>query len=205
MGFDFNTFIFFLQENRVDEIKSLITPLNAKAQTPTCEGITTQLCRYGADEPELLRHFIMCGAPMEPDDTMMGLLHICALHAKPLLLREIINIRGGASIDDLESKDRFGRDVYDLALLFFNDEDKPFEERVACIKELIEVNGKVPPKWKSCKWVNEFAAARVATRSAAIAILGLIRCSSATLQRTQNGKDVLILIARCIWGTRGHC
>lgn len=60
----------------------------------------------------------------------------------------------------------------------------------------------MPPKKRIVEHLKLFVATREKTRMGCIAVLGLLRANAATLGRN-NGKDILRMIARCLWATRG--
>lgn len=52
------------------------------------------------------------------------------------------------------------------------------------------------------QWVRDFVSNRKKRRKESLAVLTLLKRKSIIL--AENGKDVLQIIARCVWGKRGH-
>lgn len=72
--------------------------------------------------------------------------------------------------------------------------------RIAIDAGVIDTD-KIPPKVHA--GVHLFVWLRTRARYAALTVLGALRCRSRVIRKTANGNDVLRLVARCVWGSRG--
>lgn len=113
---------------------------------------------------------------------------------KPPVIRKLLDY--GV---DVNMKNKYGNRPLDLYLDdngFHDDADKQ------TIRMLIDAGGKTDKKRLGPPHPSMvFVAQRDASRSAALIVLGLNRCDC---DCWGNGRDVLRVIARCVWSLRGH-
>lgn len=195
---DFDAFVELLEKNDIVGAKAMIDTGNVLSTDRKGDGIVAILCWDGPDDPELLRHFVALGAPLEIQKNMRSFrissLHYAAAQNKPKLIRSLLDIAGADCVNVL---DPYGRTPLRQS---FN------SAFVECGKVLIDAGADlfIVGSMYRREWVSEFVASREEARSASVVVLGLLRCSGAHKSLCGNGKDVIRIVARCIWSTRGH-
>lgn len=192
---DFRLFEKLLRERNVEEAKKLVTPENIH-DTTNWGGILVYVCCDGPDEPDLLRYFVAMGASLEIENnrkpvTPLGwALRKSNYNQIKELLR--LGVPVNSFVDNLNHTPLF-------VSLYRND------NRIT--KLLLDAGAKIsklPSNGNEfvTKPILDFIASREATRQACIVVLGMKRCGSRVLQ--PNGIDVLRVIGRCLWETRGY-
>ena len=136
------------------------------------------------------------GATLELDSAgkRQSPLHWAAYWGKPRLLRALLDL--GTPVDILYER---GRTPLLFALV---------SKKVECARLLLDAGAQLRLVTENnyCtipQWARDFASAREHARAASLAMLGLLRCGSRVVGRS-NGIDVLRVVARCVWGTRGQ-
>lgn len=161
--------------------------VNARDQTGSF-GTVSFFCEYGPDDPLFLNKLVAAGTNMkdtlELDSAWVRLspLHLAAQKEKPRLLRALLDLGFPVNICH-----KFGDTACDVTASW------------NCKKLLLDAGGKTSTH-HLIENVSKFLDTRDNRRAASIAILGLKRCQSTV----SASKDVLSMIARCVWSTRGH-
>lgn len=184
-----------------EKAKKLVTTSNAAARNAMGYGIITFLCAYGPDDPELLRHFFELGATLELDNNGKrgSPLHYAVHRNKPNLVRTLLQMGVPINITD-------GYGMIPFSYAFRNGcTDTPGNG--LCAKILADtglvsvVEGNTMVMGFGKKWSEGFMEARDRARTVSVIILGLIKSGNNIFG---NGKDVLRVIARCTWSSRGQ-
>lgn len=163
-------------------------------------GVLYFFCLFAKrDDPQLLHECIKNGAHLELESAGKRLspLHHAANNRHPKSTRLLLDLGVPVDIED-------GLGNTALTFLWTNLCRLAWFQgnTIECAKVLIDAGARILPlKTMKTNWVLKFLASRDCARAASIAILGLVRCRSDCMG--QNGKDVLVLIARCVWESRG--
>lgn len=201
---DFDLFYICLQKNDIPAALQLVTRKNAN----TCSrigghGVLALLCCYGPDDPDLLRHFIELGAPIYVSNATssrpVSALHHAALRGLHRILRVLLNL-GDATLTDMP--DWANRTPLYMALQTSRGYKHQKKNRDLCALLLLDAGAKVPPTedFEVPLWVYEFLDMREKLRSGCVALVGVVLKS----REHKNKKDVMRIIARCLWATRGY-
>lgn len=193
-GFDL---IEYLRKRDIDGVKQLITHENVNDNWYHKENAIWIVCLYGCDREDasLLRYFL----EKYPHASTRRLLHLAAYNDKPNMIRELIQL--GVNIDE---RNCAGHTALHSAVC-------PRHRSQQCARLLLDAGAAYDPHSSFCdycrpdtlhfpNWLTEFVETRNATRKAATVVLGLYRCC----RRRGTNKDVLRIVARCVWSTRGH-
>lgn len=184
-----------LKYNDIDAAKQLVTCLNVNDRAPHIDVIDC-ICSDGPDNPALLRYFMDLGYVFKHESLLFSSspLYVAATHCKPNLLRALI---------DMRKPEQF---VLDAALGFALLDDDRYHKNRLCACILVDAGARRDEtKWRyllSSDWVYDFATARKNARTASLIVLSIKRLHSGIIGI--NANDVLRIIARCIWSTRGH-
>lgn len=168
--------LFQLLRNRdIDGIKRLIV------NTSNAFDLLEVVCQQGHDDDfSLIGYFLAMGACR-----MNNALHSAASYDKPKMLRALLD--AGINVNRLG---RSGKTAFHFAMVW---------NCRQCIKVLIDA-GATPPV-DAEEWITEYIDERSTMRSSCIVMMALNRCRSAY---SGANKDVLRMIARCVWSARGH-
>lgn len=190
-------FVYFklcLLSDRIDDLKKMLTTQNI---TDVGESGSTidYLCKFGPNNRELTKHFLRLGAPTRDHD-----LFTAVYHEKHEVLRALLD--HGLNVDTTPM-----RKITPLGVVFlnFNQVD------AACCKVLIDAGAQISNTEKEVRFrgghvprpATSFVKTRIATRATSMAMLQLARRRSQVFGG-YNGREVLEMIARCVWETRGH-
>lgn len=197
---DFNALGQELARDNVDAVKALVTRENVASVDWRGAGaaggadVIVTLCTYGCDNPTILRYFLGLGAPTQN----CSIIFVCVLRGKPKLLRVLMDATKYVAKDDqffwpCERVNALMPLLHHA--LFINS---------ACARVLLDAGAKLHQiKWTmknpDFEWVHDFMNKRECARTSAAIVLGIVRCGSRVLCR-----DMLKLIARCVWETRGQ-
>lgn len=184
-------------------VRSIITQDNVRECDSNGCGVVWHMCRspFFPDDAKTLTYFIKLGASyfINVQDAACRVIvepiHLAARTGKKNMLRVLLDL--GIPVDTPSfcvrntplfyavNSDR-GRDCARLLL------------DAGANLDLVHNNIKIPT------WVGKFVANRYSARNASIAILYLHSDAKATKSLCGNGRDMLRMIARCVWSTRGH-
>lgn len=199
---NFDMLYMLIQSGNLAEAKLLVTPSNVQSRDGHKRGVLSHLCEIGEipkdDELELLRHYMEQGATFELDNGH-SVIHKAAFQRKPWLLRKLLDY--GFPI---HHTDYYKRPVLRYIFMWYPRDD-PTGKCKICIRILLDAGATIPPEtdWPPPPWVPNFVAGRDCARTSAIIVLGVMRCRSKVLGPC-NGIDVLRIVARCIWASRGY-
>lgn len=172
-------------------IKSLITTENVKKVDATGLGVVWFFLHHGPDDPEILKLLVDAGAPLynEYSSGFYTPLIKAAARRRNKCIRALLDM--GYPVDRLCTN----QTALQLAIAHDNDEGvKILLDAGASLKNLTNV---IPG------WIKGFMNRHRQTRKNCRIILGLKRARSRSLG-CNNGVDILRMIARCVWETRGH-
>lgn len=179
---DFVEFIDCLSSDKVAKAITMVTTRNMHSRYLN-RGVVSVFCENGPDDPELLRHFVGLSAV---DVLGANSLHWAASSNKPRVLRALIDMGGNVNLQNT------------------HDGSSPLEwtsvVHYECAKVLLDAGAKCKMNCMSSWEWKKFLSHREKARIATIAILCLPRCQ----QLLSKSKDVLRIVARCVWSTRGH-
>lgn len=184
---DFMKLIRYFEDNNIEEALRIVTRENILSRDRSGDGVLVYLCRKGPDDPSLVRHFVGLGAETSALGIGWSPLQIAANYHKPKLLRALLDV----NIKDVNVVTQFRS----AQILYFSP-----KQHCECIRILVDAGSEIPAYLNV--FLHEFVTKRNETRTAAIMILGLKRCRSRVIGKS-NGGDVLRLIARAVWSTRG--
>lgn len=195
----FKPFALYLQQGRIEEAKKLITSANIH-ELHECGGLERRfgvlrhVANYGPDDPELIRHFVAMGAV-----GWIESMFAAAQQGKVKVVQMFLGL--GVSIHSLDYRKR----TLLLKALYGG--------HFKCAKILLDAGADLCaseeyinrlPKWQHKKhaniipqWAYRFVIARTKARHACVIIL-MRRCCCGV------NRDVMRIIARCVWSTRGH-
>lgn len=191
MALNFGLFEEYLQQDNVEWAKGLVTPENVANKFDSGFGVVWHYCLYGkVDDPDIVYHFVAMGASLDVGNKNLisSSLHAAATNQKPRILKALLAL--GCPVDMIDK-----RCLTPLcrSLTF----SRP------CAEILLDAGAKLSNVRVGTivpQWATEFVRVREETRSTAIIILGILKCGG----KNANGKDELLMIARCIWSTRGQ-
>lgn len=150
------------------------------------------VCIHGHDDDaaSLIRYMY------EMDPKATNALYNCAARNKHKMIRELLDV--GENVNKPRLANR--QTALWHALKWKSNE---------CARVLVDAGARIPSNdeaqfiWECVdvpQWVWDFKKTRNATHAGCIIVLGLNRCC----RRRDTNKDVLRIIARCVWATRGH-
>lgn len=181
--------------------KLIVTSENADKRDEHGRGVIWHLMYNGPDNPDLLHDFLQKGATLHApsvDDTSYPPLHQAAKYKRKKMLLALLD--GGYPVD----YDHCGLTPLDVVLsgsIYFSKK---------IVKILLDAGAKIYNPVYRCEdgdrniaWAKRYQHHREQTRMSAIIVLGLVMKKSRIVGRC-NGRDVLRMIARCVWSTRGH-
>lgn len=173
----------FIQENNGEELMRL--------RDVQDKGAISHLCERGPDDVDLLHFLIGMGASLEldSDGSRWSPLHFAATTNKPNITLALLELGIPANILTWS-----GSTPLDACAI-----SPP--PNLKCVDALIAAGGK-NLVYKLRGYMKRFVANREVARAASIIVLGLhLVAPTTTLQG--NKKDVLRIVARCVWGMRG--
>lgn len=182
-------FVDLLLDGQTDTVKEMLTTANVKLSDHVGCGVVWHICYYQTnDDTDLLRHALSLGAPLvQCGSGYWSALHNVTRKNQPKKARMLID---------------FGMDPN---ITIRNETPLQWTCNKLCMKVLLDA-GANPTRPKGSieiqTWIYDFLESRQQKREVAIAVLGLKQCESHIIGRF-NGVNVLQLIARCIWATRG--
>lgn len=187
---DFGEFRSFLRNGDIDAAKRLLTPATAQARDRDGRGVLWYLCSFGSDDADLLYHFLELGATLELDNSRKrpSPLHAAAWRGNFRQLHTLLDLGIPANIFDGNRNTPLH---YSLG-------------RKKCSRLLLDRGAKLSLLKKDLNipdWAIDFVLKREKTRKTSVAILGLLKCNSEVTRK--NGKDVLCMVAKCVWSSRG--
>lgn len=210
---DFNVFERLLRNHDINNIKKMITPDNISYRIRHYPGdvgwgVVRHLSIHGDDDDEnvvLLNHFVELGASLEMHTKKCRTpLHTAATLGKFKMTQELLRL--GADVNKCD-EDNHTPLYFTLITISAYHEDKKSNVK-KCATILIDagahlklVNGN--HQYWIPQWAIDFDIQRREIRHLCIVVLGLKTCHS-LLIGCENGKDVLRIISKCIWGMRGH-
>lgn len=203
----FDVFAKLLENGDINGARHLFAYPSATLKGVQGHGVLTHVCEFGPDDPDLLRHFIEMGATLELDSSHIrgGPIHSAAATNKPKMLRMLLDLGTPANLFSYRYTpldNTFGFNSGELANAFAFKLLICYEESRMCAKILLDAGAQL----SECKrdvpqWVHEYVSTRKKTRAASIAILGLLVCKSSVISCV--GRDILRVLARCVWSMRG--
>lgn len=166
-------------------VKNLITKENV---TTVFGGhcVLTYVCWYGPDDPDILLYCVGLGASVQRHVGNKAPIHFAAQSGKCKLVRTLIDL--GVSVNQ---ETQTGSTVLDFTLLRSN----------RCTELVLDAGGVQTSVVNLPQWAKNFINQRKQHRTNALILIGLKQCRSKTIGF--NGKDVMRVIARCIWSMRG--
>lgn len=191
MDFDWNNFKYRIQQKDFDGAKGML-PADMTIRDLFGYGIVDYICHWtkNNDGCNLLRHVL--GATFDVEKC-------CGYHA-------IVE----KSDRNLEELLNFGHPIEGTFLTIDNTisllEIAIIVGQTYCARLLIDRGAQLKNVNTNYhfEWAVFFVSSREKTRGGALAILGLLLCRSRSIVSSGNGKDVLRMISRCVWSTRGH-
>lgn len=189
-------FYALLYKGEFHSARSLITPQFVQQEA---KKIVVEVCACGPDDPDLLlKPCIDCGASMNPPQESSSALHSSAYHNKPKLMRCLLDWGIPVNIpSQLEKRTP-------LQWAFDNNSIAAMQVLIdAGAKIIIDETLKDQMKYSTIKThivqvASQFAKTRNQVRT--IAMLCLLQPKR--LKNRQ--RDVMRIIARSIWATRGY-
>lgn len=165
------------------------------------EDIIRSVCRYGPDDPTIIQYFLGLGAPLytcwSTRPFYKASIYYAAFNGNVKQIQELVRV--GVSVDFNDRKTVLSCVLKKLWNgSFYNNED--LVRSAIC---LIDLGAKYVPLSEEFMWIQEFVESKHATQHACIIILGLQRCCRNDNVLQGNGKDILRVIARCLWSLRG--
>lgn len=201
---DFFAFNKCLEKGNFVGAKQLVCPENGNQIDPmTQRSVLSLYCimNDAPDDPDIIHYFVHCGAPIRDvpceEKAWLHPIHYAAINNKPKFARALLD--HGAEVNMPSNE-------VGCTALFWAIRHQSW----TCAKVLIDAGALyydfqiVASCVNGAKPLDQFIVTREQTRSVAIVVLGLHSCGSGTVIGSHNGKDVLRMIARCVWGTRGH-
>lgn len=195
--FPFLEFMELLVNGNIAAATKLVTPLNThEVSDDRGYGILYWFCSYAPDTQEsvnALHEILEIGCPVFSGHDW-SILHVAVYHDKPIIARALLDL-GNVEVQ-IDKVDQHGNTPLYLALT---------NEKWRSAKLLLDAGANLESVG-TCRHAIvacEFVAARLKARTASVAMLGLKHCQCQTTIGC-NGKDVLRVIARCIWESRGH-
>lgn len=184
--------------NPLEELKKFVNATNVNCVNFVGVGIVLFLSEHGPDDPSLLDYVISIGAKICTSDRKHSScflpLHVATFKGKPKIVRKLLDY--GISPNQ---QDCFGDVPLNVAIRY---DDKCPTNVQLCAKVLIDAGANIPTWNHESSWIHEFVATRENARGACIAVLGMNKTKGPVVGC--NGKDVLRMIGRCLWGTRGQ-
>lgn len=199
---DFDLFDELLERHDVEAVKRLVTPENVMCGWDDVhdmdDGVVWCLCNNdrGPDEPELLHYFVGLGASLGTclSGRLYSPIHTAAFGGKTNLVRAFL-------------------DYYDVPVDIVGLNWTPLGCAVlhnhrSCVHLLLDRGADVSgfqefylnKKPELFPLLQRFIHGRNRAQTATLVILNLMK--EQTFRATGNGKDVLRMIARCVWATR---
>lgn len=193
---DFESLIFCNHKEWSNVAKSIITKDNIFDRDSHGDCVLVYLCWLGPDDPDLLYHFLHLAGEFPFNKIgYFSPAQMAARENKPKLLRALLDV----NIEYINYTSSW-HGATPFQYCYLTDQDtRGFE----CVRVLVDAGAKLPDPDGIGPILQIFITKRIETRSAAIAILCLKCCRSSVLSGG-NGGDVLRVIARCVWSTRGY-
>lgn len=193
---DFELLEQLFTSNDIETIKKVITRNNVNDTDGQFGSVVHYACKYGPDDPRALYYFASIGIRgdlMEnANQSFWAPIHRAAMHGQFQLVKALVQL--GVSVNLLDC----GRTPLDSMMVM----EKLHNADMKMCMYLLDIGATSSHPIDDCKLVV-FVSNREATRNASIIVLGLHRCRC-TKALKGNGKDVLLMIARCLWSIRGQ-
>lgn len=191
----FEAFRWLLHEGKFDKVLKLATDI-VKLRDEDDDGVIWYVCAYAPDVDEsvqLIHKLVALGAALEikPKTSFYSRrnpIHVVCWKEKPKLLHTLIEL--GSPI---ELRCGNGWTALHHAISV---------QSVECVKILLDAGAQLSLCVSNFvpTWVTTLAEKRTRIRNVSIVLLGMIKISSTSL--CGNGRDVLRMIARCVWSMR---
>lgn len=212
-GLDVDAFLKLVEKGMIADAMLLVNPTNVKdAHRSTKRGVISMVCSSHliGDDPDLVATLVRLGAPIiDPDKGVVWLqpIHYTAISDKPKVARLLLDL--GVPVDFSSNGEI---EFTPLRWACDNGNGAP---NLRCAKVFIDAGATItimkesPPIYFSNKegllpnCLVDFIATRTERRLVCIIVLGFHRCRSKIIG-SRNGKDILRMIARCVWETRGN-
>lgn len=185
-------FVYHLMRGNVVDAKRIVTREIAHKRDYLGCGFIWYFLFHGKDDPVLLQYLLDQGATLDAPKTQgyYSPLQQATCYGKEKVLRELLNIGVGVDVY------LWGCTSLQLA----------FElRRIENAKILLDAGAKLGLVYADTsipEWVHGFMEHREHIRKITLIVLGLKRAQSQIIGC--NGRNVLCVIARCVWETRGH-
>lgn len=205
-----SVFATLLIDRNIEEAKRLLA-LHPDPKGAHRHGVLTHVCEFGPDDPDLLHHFIKLGATLELDSVGIrgGPIHSATATNKPKILHTLLELGTPVNLGSYRYTPldnafgfKFGEEAnangYTVGAIY--------KESRLCAKILLDA-GAQPSECKRNvpQWIYDYVSTREKTRASAIAVLGLLLCRSSVISGGKYiGRDVLCVVARCVWSLRGN-
>ena len=164
--------------------------------------VVSDFCYGNVDDPSILDMLMEKGARFYLE--WVDFLHtpnLLEAVGNPKLLRKLLDFGSNPNSQNKDGSASLthARTMY---VLYANSPYKyarAISSLISSMKVLVDAGGKLNEYFPKC--ILDFEANRLRIRSTSIAILGSIKTNSKVIG--ENGKDVLKIIARCLWSLRG--
>lgn len=186
------TFKSYLKNDKREEAKALVNRDNATFEYNAVNFVWLTCYLGCGDDPDLITHLVEMGAPLLlTNNGDFTCLSAATFKKKPKIVRKLLDL--GVDPDTKNASndttlDRCG--MWDVSL-----------EVQKSVLHIIDAGASVS-RYKHANWVIALWDRRLRVRSQAVAILGLQQCGSRVIGF--NGKDVLRVIGRAVWGERSN-
>lgn len=196
-----------LSEDDVEGVKRHVTRHNVNNVNTSEVGVVSYVCSYGVDDrDELIMYFVELGISHHLLENITsyfwGTMHRAAIRSKTNIMKALINL--GVPVDS-NGKNKKSTPLFHALLSHMYPNTNEKKKTVIFLldhganPDLIEEKELLP------QYARDFINHRQTTRHASIIILGLHRCYNGRKNVLQhNGKDVLSMIARCLWSLLGN-
>lgn len=180
---------------RINSAKRMVTSQNVLCVDDDGITVIQAYCMCGPDDANVLRHFMDLGATLSWT-TNYSPLCLAAQRGSKEITRALLTV--GACVDE-----KGGCDVtpLDIAIYYVMKANRRYYSHRNCALLLIDAGANISLVRDTIpKWALDFVEARNKARGGSLVIMGLVMCRSRSIG--QNGKDVLKMIARCVWKER---
>lgn len=175
----------------IDEVKRFITPqIASRKNIHRGHCVATIFCSYAKDDLVLLSQLVSLGVSFMfqvSKNRWNAPIHFAAKNNKVKIVRALIdmdkvnvNMGNGGNYTPL----RFALNNANVAKILL-DAGAHYDKNAP-------------------QWVRDFMLRREKTRLVCIVVLGQLLCRGSIVLQSGNGRDVLRMVARCIWSTRGE-
>lgn len=182
------------------KLDEMVTPENVLSRDEANEdGVIAHISGGCENDHEidgiLILMFLARGASLELDVSKIHHytpLHFAAWYGKSSVIKLLLDV--GVPRDILDAKKHTA--LYWASCKANNE----------CCNVLVDAGAQLMTKHRhhSVMYNSDFLRSRECARVASCVILALKRCKSNVLRNSGNGNNVLLVIARCVWQTRGQ-